>query len=126
MEKHELLSDEEFVEQFVQRKVDNETFSHEAQIRLTWLFLNKFGRTIATEKIIQTIEEINASKNIEILFDKNLASQTIRVLDIYRKASNSESFNSFKTKYSDIQKDTIKLFSINQNENKKNRKDNKR
>ena len=113
MEKHELLSDEKFVERFVHGKVDNEIFSHEAQIRLTWLFLNKYGRAIATEKIIQTIEEINASKNIEILIDKNLASQTIRILDIYRKASNTSSFNSFKRKYPDIQKDTIKLFSIN-------------
>jgi len=115
MEKHEILSDEKFVEQFVHGKVDNETFNHEAQIRLTLIFLNKYGRIITTEKIIQTIEEINTSKNIQILIDKNLARQTIRVLDIYRKASNSDSFKSFKTKYPDIQKDTIKLFSINQN-----------
>ena len=41
MEKHESFSDEKFVERFVHGIVDEETFSHEAQIRLTWIFLKK-------------------------------------------------------------------------------------
>jgi|GEM_PF-6012123 len=116
MEKHELLSDEEFVEQFTQGKINKITFTHDAQLRLTWLLLNKFGRSITTEKIIEKISEISNSKKVEIVFDEKLVRQTIRVLDIYRRGSNSDSFQSFLRKYPNIQVDTVRLFTFNYNQ----------
>lgn len=51
MEKHFLLTDEDFEKQFINASLDPEIFSHEAHLRLAWLHIHNYG----IDKAIQNI-----------------------------------------------------------------------
>jgi len=57
MEKHFNLSDIEFKKQFLKCELSPADFTHEAHLRLAWLFIDKYGIRNAENKIQSSLKK---------------------------------------------------------------------
>ncbi|MCX2718603.1 hypothetical protein [Lentiprolixibacter aurantiacus] len=95
MEEHNKLSDEEFKRQFANCTLPSEVFSHEAHLRLAWLYLSEYN-VEKTEVIIQDqLKKYVACFGAEDKYHVTLTVAAIRIVNHFISRSASDNFTDF-------------------------------
>lgn len=95
MEKHQLLEDQDFVKQFKQGTLAPELFSHEAHLRLAWIYITQFGVEKAIRKINMQLLNYVTSLGASDKYNKTLTIAAIKAVDHFVRKSKSDNFQDF-------------------------------
>ncbi len=92
---HLEVSDEQFIKDMEQGGFPPNLFTHEAHIRLAWLYLNQFDEEMAIEKTCQTIQNFDQLHGDGTKFHLTLTVASVKVVHHFKKKSNATSFIGF-------------------------------
>lgn len=114
---HYALSDTQFAEQFQSQQLDPVLFSHEAHLRLAWIYLNKYGLKLAEEKVCQQIKDYVIHLDAVDKFHFTLTMAAVNAVNHFVQLSNSDNFFDFSLEFPQLKyqfKDLIQShYSIN-------------
>ncbi|MCE2613689.1 hypothetical protein LVD13_11960 [Flavobacteriaceae bacterium D16] len=99
MEEHYKLSDQEFEEQFISCTMDPLIFSHEAHLRLSWLYLRKYGLNTTESMVQDQLKQYVTSLGAEEKYHTTLTVAAIRVVDHFISRSKSDNFKDFISEF---------------------------
>lgn len=97
MEKHFELNDTEFALQFESCTLNPELFTHEAHLRLAWIYIQKYGIEKAIEIIRKQIQQYAASLGASEKYHETITVASIKAVSFFIKKSESKTFESFIT-----------------------------
>lgn len=92
MEKHHLLSDEEFEKQFEDGSLSSELFTHEAHLRLAWIHINKYGLDKGIENVCHQIQRYAEILGVKNKFNKTVTVAAMKAVNHFMKRSSSNNF----------------------------------
>lgn len=92
MEKHYLLSDDEFEKQFADCSLKSEMFTHEAHLRLAWIHINKYGLDKGIENVCVQIQRYAESLGVKDKFNKTVTVAAMRAVNHFMIRSSSNNF----------------------------------
>lgn len=95
MERHLALNDTDFQQQFEMKTLDPKLFSHEAHLRLAWIYIGKYGVDKAIEKLCITIKMYAESQGAFNKFNKTLTIAAVKAVNHFLQKSKSTSFKNF-------------------------------
>ena len=95
MEEHHKLSDQEFKSQFKNCTMPAAVFTHEAHLRLAWLYLREYGAKKAEMLIQDQLKTYVASLGADDKYHTTLTIAAINIVCHFMSRSKSESFESF-------------------------------
>ena len=95
MEKHFELSNTEFIQQFEDCTLNPELFTHEAHLRLAWIYIQKYGIETAIEVIRKQIQEYAISLGASEKYHETITVASIKAVSFFIKKSESKTFESF-------------------------------
>jgi hypothetical protein len=97
---HSHLSDKEFENLFEKGDLPPSLFSHEAHLRLAWLYIKKYGQEKAAEKICREIKQFDHLHGKGDKFNITVSVAAIKMVDHFIKKSESNDFYTFIKKFS--------------------------
>jgi len=101
-EQHRLLSDTTFLSAFQTGELDPVLFSHEAHLRLAWLYVRIYGLEDAicriTEALFSYVTKVGASDK----FDLPLTVTAVKIVNDFVLKSSSKNFFEFIAAYPDL------------------------
>lgn len=95
MEKHFLLSDTEFEQQFNSCELSPEDFSHEAHLRLAWININQYGIEQAEQNIQSQLKRYVEFIGAKDKYNTTLTVAAIKSVYHFMRKSKSASFKDF-------------------------------
>ncbi|MAN27680.1 MULTISPECIES: hypothetical protein [Mesonia] len=95
MEKHFELSDSEFKQQFINCELNPEIFTHEAHLRLAWIYIKKYGIEQAETNIPRQLREYVKSVGAENKYNTTLTLAAIKAVYHFILKSDANSFREF-------------------------------
>lgn len=95
MEKHRLLNDIEFEEQFATASLDPTLFSHEAHLRLAWIHIHKYGLEQACENICTQIQQFDLLHGGGKQFNKTVTVAAVKIVFHFIQKSKFKLFTNF-------------------------------
>ena len=95
MEKHWKLSDEEFEEQFSTCNFSPLWFTHEAHLRLAWIYITKYGSEIAFKKYSFQLKQFAKKHNANTKYNATVTFASIQIIQHYIEKSNAYDFQDF-------------------------------
>lgn len=95
MEEHFKLTDQEFETQFINCTLPAAVFTHEAHLRLAWLYLNKYGADKSEELIQDQLKKYVAALGAEGKYHATLTVAAVKVINHFSSRSRHESFKGF-------------------------------
>lgn len=103
VEKHRKLSDDAFRSAFATQTIEPKVFTHEAHLRLAWLYVTNFEVTKAAELLCQQI------KAFDLHFGKgDVYNETVTIAFAYlvqqrQKMGDYKDFEAFLAQHNDLQ-----------------------
>lgn len=91
---HYSLSDRKYIEEFETCKLDPEWFTHEAHLRLAYLYINKFGVKRAAVKLCEGISKFDSIFGSGDKFHRTITVASVGVLYHFMQKSSSADFRS--------------------------------
>lgn len=95
MEAHTLLSDTAFERQFREGTLDPALFTHEAHLRLAWLYISKYGVAATIPKICAEIRYFAAQNGAPDKFNRTLTVAAVKAVQHFILKSKIKSFSEF-------------------------------
>lgn len=95
MSNHSCLTDPEFEKQFKQTTLPSEDFTHEAHLRLAWIYLTKYGLQKATEKLCEEIRQFDQTHGDGTKFNQTVTVASAHTINHFIKRSHAEDFSVF-------------------------------
>ena len=95
MEKHFELPDSEFEQQFINCELNPEIFTHEAHLRLAWIYIKKYGIEQAETNIPRQLREYVKSVGAENKYNTTLTLAAIKAVYHFILKSDANSFREF-------------------------------
>jgi len=95
MERHRKLSNEEFEEQFANCKLRPLWFTHEAHLRLAWIYITKYGSEIAFEKYSNQLQKFAKKYNAVGKYNATVTYASIQIMTHFIEKSNAYGFQDF-------------------------------
>ena len=95
MEKHQELSDNQFEEQFSNASLDPAIFSHEAHLRLAWIYINKYGIDQAIENISAQLQQYVESLGVKDKYNATVTIAATRAVYHFMLRSDTKHFYRF-------------------------------
>lgn len=95
MEKHWVLSDREFENQFKNCELDASVFSHEAHLRIAWIYIQKYGIEKAISKIQEELKSFVAYLGAQDKYNTTLTIAAIKAVYHFILKSQSDNFKNF-------------------------------
>ncbi len=95
MKSHFDLTNSEFIDQFMQCKLDPDEFSHVAHLRLAWIHIHRFGVETALENIqnqLKTFVEFVGAKD---KYNTTLTIAAIKTVHHFMQKSKTDTFVDF-------------------------------
>ncbi|GLU45060.1 hypothetical protein [Allomuricauda sp. NBRC 101325] len=92
---HLEVSDEQFINDMEQGGFPPNLFSHEAHIRLAWLYLNQFDEKLAIKKTCQTIQNFDKLNGNGTKYHLTLTVASVKVVQYFMKKSKATTFIEF-------------------------------
>jgi len=102
MERHWKLSNEEFEEQFINCKLRPLWFTHEAHLRLGWMYITNYGREIAFEKYSSQLQKLAEKHNAEGKYNATITYASIQILSHFIEKSDAYDFQDFIHEFSQL------------------------
>ena len=85
MKDHNELSDEEFEKEFSECKMPEEDFTHEAHLRLAWIYIHKYGARKAVDKVNVDLVRYTIFLGAEHIYNKTVTSAAVKLWIIFLK-----------------------------------------
>ncbi|SDQ78300.1 hypothetical protein [Flagellimonas zhangzhouensis] len=92
---HLEVSNEQFINDMEKGGFPPNLFTHEAHIRLAWLYLNQFDEKVAIEKTCHTIQNFNQLHGDGTKFHLTLTVASVKVVQHFKKKSKATTFIEF-------------------------------
>ncbi|KGL62017.1 hypothetical protein [Polaribacter sp. Hel1_85] len=102
MERHWKISDTEFEEQFSSNKFRPLWFSHEAHLRLAWIYITKYGKEIALEKYSKQLQDFANKYNAEGKYNATVTFASIQIINHFIEKSDAYDFQDFINEFSQL------------------------
>lgn len=99
MERHWKLTDEAFEERFSTGKFRPLWFTHEAHVRLAWIYITKYGATLAFQKYSEQLYEFAIKYNATSKYNATVTYAAIKIVAHYIQKSASNNFKDFITEF---------------------------
>jgi hypothetical protein len=109
MSSHFILPDEDFIDQFEKCKLDPSCFTHDAHLRLAYLYLQKFGTEEAIVKLCRGIARFDRVFGSGDKFHMTITIASVAVLNHFIRKSNSSDFNSLTEEYPQLKTEFKRL-----------------
>jgi len=117
LEKHRILSDTEFEEQFRLCRIDPSLFTHEAHLRLAWIHINNYGVTTAKKNIEHQIRKFVKHVGAEDKYHQTITIASIEAVYHFMKRSTAKDFETFIEQNSELKTDFKNLISSHYSQN---------
>ena len=95
MEAHRNLSDDTFERQFQEGVLDPTLFTHEAHLRLAWLYISKYGIETAISKIRVQIKRYATLNGTPDKFNTTVTVAAVKAVQHFLLKSKANSFSDF-------------------------------
>ena len=95
MEKHYDLPDAEFERSFADCSLHPSIFSHEAHLRLAWIYINKYGLEAAEKNIQTQLQHYVKFNGGEDKYNKTLTAAAVMIVNYFMKQSDFATFSDF-------------------------------
>ncbi|MEM9647474.1 MAG: hypothetical protein AAF969_03270 [Bacteroidota bacterium] len=95
MKHHNELSDQEFETQFSKGDLPSSLFTHEAHLRLAWIYLKKYGLPGACDKVCTDISNFDRIHGKGDKFNKTITIASIKVVHHFMLKTESLNFKQF-------------------------------
>jgi hypothetical protein len=102
MEKHWKLSEEEFEEKFSTCNFRPLWFTHEAHLRLAWMYVNKYGKEIAFEKYSKQLQAFANKYNAEGKYNATVTYASIQIMSRFIEKSEAYDFHDFINEFPEL------------------------
>jgi hypothetical protein len=94
-EKHHFLSDVEFSQQFSNKTLSPEIFTHEAHLRLAWIMIQNHGLKLGAEIICEQILAFVKPLGAEEKFNKTLTVASMNMVNHFMEKAQTDTFLDF-------------------------------
>lgn len=98
MEKHFELNDTEFTQQFENCILDASLFSHEAHLRLAWIYIQRYGSDEAISIIRNQIQRYAASLGAPEKYNETVTVASVKAVSYFIRKEKNDTFKAFITK----------------------------
>lgn len=95
MEQHHQLSDYEFSTRFGDGSLEPSYFTHEAHLRLAWIYVQKLGVVEACERVCKEIARFDGLHGDGTKFHKTLTVAAVKAVWHFIQKSGSDNFRDF-------------------------------
>ena len=95
MEKHYDLNDSEFKEQFINCELNPSDFTHEAHLRLAWIFIGEYGPQIAENKLQTSLRKFVEHAGANDKYNTTVTVAAAKAVSHFKSKSNSDNFRDF-------------------------------
>ena len=102
MERHWKISDTEFEEQFTSNKFRPLWFTHEAHLRLAWIYVIKYGKEIAFDKYSKQLKAFADKYNADGKYNATVTFASIQIMNHYIENSDAYDFQDFINEFSQL------------------------
>lgn len=102
MERHWKLTDVLFEERFSLGKFRPLWFTHEAHLRLAWIYITKYGVASAFQKYSEQLYEFAIKYNATSKYNATVTYAAIKIVAHYILKSNSDNFKDFITEFPEL------------------------
>ena len=102
MEKHWKLSEEEFEEKFSTCSFRPLWFTHEAHLRLAWMYVNKYGKEIAFEKYSEQLQAFANKYNAKGKYNATVTYASIQIMSRFIEKSEAYDFQDFINEFPEL------------------------
>lgn len=99
LENHYQLTNEEFERLFEKGTLPPTLFTHEAHLRLAWVYVNKYGIEQACDKLCDEIKQFDKIHGDGDKFNKTVTVAAARAVYHFMLKSNSDRFSSFMKEF---------------------------
>ena len=106
---HIKLNDNEFLKQIENCSLKPELFSHEAQLRLSWILINKYGLEVANLKACKIKEQFYKKALNSNKFNLPLTKAYTEILHYFMEKSSTKNFNNLLMEFPRLKHDFKKL-----------------
>lgn len=94
-EKHHFLSDEEFAQQFSNKTLNPEIFTHEAHLRFAWIMIQNHGLKLGAEIICEQILAFVKPLGAEEKYNKTLTIASMKMVNHFMQKVETDNFLDF-------------------------------
>ena len=94
-----MLSDLTFERQFREGALDPALFTHEAHLRLAWLYITQYGVASALQKISTEIKQFTIRHGAPDKFNKTLTVAAVKAVYHFILKSKAKGFQEFVTEF---------------------------
>lgn len=109
MELHYTLRDEIFVEGFEKCTMDPSWFTHQAHLRIAYLYLEKYGAKIAARRLCKRIENFDRTFGSGKKYHCTITMASVGIVDHFVRKSSGDSFISLINEFPVLKDDFKKL-----------------
>ncbi len=92
MESHYTLSDNEFREEYESLTLDSSWFSHEAHLRMTWIYLNEKSLEGAIEAMCSTLHRFDNAFGDGTKYHKTVTIAAVKIVHLFKEKTKAASF----------------------------------
>ncbi len=92
---HKELTDQEFLEAFENCSLSEELFTHEAHLRLGWLYIQQFGLHKSVMMVPMRIMAYTKSLNKVHIFNLELTVAAVKLIDHFKQFNPDDNFEQF-------------------------------
>lgn len=104
-EKHHLLTNDEFEEKFSNCDLPAVIFTHEAHLRLAYIYINKYGLDIAIDKLSIQIADCDNKYGDGTKYNKTLTIASTKIMHHFIEKAQSTDFNSLLREFPKLKLD---------------------
>lgn len=102
MERHYKISDAEFEKQFTENTFKPLWFTHEAHLRLAWIYITKYGKETALEMYSKQLQDFANKYNADGKYNATLTFASIQIMDVFIQKSDAYDFQDFINEFSQL------------------------
>ena len=109
MNTHFDLTDDEFIRQFRNCQLDPELFTHEAHLRLAWVYLKRYGLDRAVEELPGQFKDFVAYAGASEKYNQTVTIAALKVVQHFVLRSEEDNFQDFIDKNPRLMTDFMQL-----------------
>lgn len=102
MERHWKLSDTEFEEQFSNCTLRPLWFTHEAHLRLAWIYITNYGSEIAFKKYSSQLQNFANKHKADGKYNATVTFASIQIMKHFMAKSDAYDFQDFINEFSQL------------------------
>lgn len=108
-EKHHLLTDQEFEEKFKDCTLSSVLFTHEAHLRLSYIYIRKYGLDIAIKDLCEQIDNFDQKFGDGTKFNKTVTIASAQILYHFINKTKTSNFRELLDEFPVLKNDFLGL-----------------